>query len=317
MVHKVGSKVLRLKHYASNTEDAYIGWWRQFYKFHNGIHPKSLTTEHFKDFLTHLALERKVSPSTQNQALNAILFFYRQCIQIDPGDFSQCLRAKPKKRIPIVLAQNEVNKIFKNMEGIYLLMAQLIYGCGLRHNECSNLRIKDIDFDRKMVLVMCAKGGNDRVTILPENLIEKLQLYISDVKNIFLKGRTEDDNPIEVPYSLSRKYPNIGKTWEWFWLFPAANCSIDPKTGTIRRHHRCQSGLRNAFQKAKKKAAISKFAKIHTLRHSFATNLLEANVDLRTIQEILGHKSIKTTEIYTHVAAKNKLGIVSPFDKLK
>ena len=202
------------------------------------------------------------------------------------------------------------------MNGVELLMAQLIYGSGVRHNECLNLRVKDIDFERNVIYVMDTKGGDQRVSLLPTNLVETLKGHLQEVRLLYLEARTCNENAIEVPNALSKKYPSIGISWEWFWLFPAKDCSINKETNTVRRHHRHPSNLNRHFNKAKERAKVVKFAKIHTLRHSFATHLLESNVDLRSIQDLLGHKSIKTTEIYTHVATKNKLGIKSPFDQL-
>lgn len=316
LLHKTGIEVLRIKHYSRNTEQTYVGWWRQFYKFLNGKNPTSINTEDFKNFLTYLALERKVSASTQNQALNSILFFFRFCLQIDPGDLTQTLRAKKKKHIPSVLTINELKQIFNRMHGTSLLMAKLLYGSGIRSDECHNLRIKDIDFEMKIINIKNPKGGDQRNTLLPSGIIEDLKEHISKVKEIYDKDRADNKNGVYVPNALDVKYKDLGKEWGWFWLFPSQRNSVDKRTGITRRHHRHVSTIQQDFKKARKKAGIIKFAKIHTLRHSFATHLLEENVDLRTIQDLLGHKSIKTTEIYTHVASKNKLGVKSPFDNL-
>ena len=315
-LHSIGVEVLRIKHYSRKTEKTYVGWWRQFYRFLKGKDPANINNEDFKAFLTHLALDRKVAASTQNQALNSLLFFYRFCLKIGPGDLSQSLRAKRKRRIPTVLSRDEIIKIFEHMEGINLLMAKLIYGSGMRNNECHNLRIKDIDFEMKLISIKCPKGGDERNTLLPEGIINELQDHIESIKPVYENDREQNRNGVYVPSALAAKYKNLGKEWGWFWLFPAKNESIDKRTDIVRRHFRHEANLQSAFKEARSKAGIKKFAKIHTLRHSFATHLLEENVDLRTIQDLLGHKSIKTTEIYTHVASKNKLGVKSPVDKL-
>jgi integron integrase len=274
-------------------------------------------TSHFSSFLSHLAVERNVAAATQNQALNAILFFYRQCLQKDPGDLSQTLRAKPKKRMPVVLTEEELVKIFSHLTGTDLLMAKVLYGSGMRNNECHNLRVKDIDFERQIINIKCAKGGNERDTLLPIHIIEELKEHLITAKELYSKDRADKKAGVEVPNALAKKYPSLDKSWEWFWVFPAENESFAPRCNTCRRHFRHPCNLQRAFKNALKKAGVHKFAKLHSLRHSFATHLLEANVDLRTIQDLLGHKDIKTTEIYTHVAKKNKLGVQSPFDKLK
>ena len=307
---------MRIKHYALNTEKTYVGWWRQFYRYTKGINPNDLETSHFRNFLTHLALERKVSATTQNQALNAVLFFYRNCLQIDPEDLGKSLRAKKKRHIPAVLTKSEIMKIFSQMKGTDLLMAKLVYGSGMRSNECHNLRIKDVDFERCTIAVRCTKGGDQRTTVLPRSIIENLLQHVEKIRKVYDLDRQQERPGVELPFSLSRKFPNADKSWEWFWLFPAPTESIDPRSRIVRRHFVHPDKLRRAIKAAAKKAQIAKYITVHTLRHSFATHLLESNVDLRTIQDLLGHKSIKTTEIYTHVAQKNKLGVQSPVDKL-
>ena len=247
----------------------------------------------------------------------ALLFFYRHGLQIEVGDLGKSLRAKRKKSLPVVLAQEEVNQIIKQMGGgVNQLMVQLIYGSGIRGDECHNLRIKDIDFKRQTLVVRCAKGGVPRETLLPKNLTGALHEYLKSVRTLHEEDRAHGKNGVEVPYSLERKNPSIGKAWEWFWVFPAKNESRDTRSGIVRRHYRSKSLIQASIRKAAKVAGVHKYVTVHTLRHSFATHLLEANVDLRTIQDLLGHKCIKTTEIYTHVASKNKLGVVSPLDHL-
>ena len=309
-------ELMRIKHYSLRTEQNYVSCWRAFYKFLGGMDAEKLETIHFQNYLTHLACERRLAASSQNKALNALLFFYRHGLQIEVGDLSKSLRAKRKKSLPVVLAQEELTLLIKQLEGLNQLMIQLIYGSGIRGDECHNLRIKDIDFKRQTLVIRCAKGGVPRETLLPKNLIAALNEYLKSVRTLYEEDRAQDKNGVEVPYSLERKNPNIGKTWQWFWVFPAKNESREPRSGIVRRHYRSKSLVQASIRKAAKAAGIYKYVTVHTLRHSFATHLLEANVDLRTIQDLLGHKCIKTTEIYTHVASKNKLGVVSPLDHL-
>ena len=261
-------------------------------------------------------IERRVSASTQNKAFHAILYFYRSCLQVEPGDLSKSLRAKKRQYIPVVLEPEEVQKLFNHSTGVDKLMLKLIYGAGLRSAECHKLRIKDIDFKRETITVRDGKGGNARETLFPVGLKVDLAKHLENVRSLYDHDRVMGLNGIELPYAIGRKYANLGKSWEWFWLFPAKRESCEPRTGVVRRHHRHVSRLQKALKLARQEAGIHKQLTVHTLRHSFATQLLESNVDLRTIQDLLGHKCIKTTEIYTHVARKNKLGVTSPLDKL-
>lgn len=305
--------IIRLKHLAYNTEKTYT-YWLKYFKNYIRVEVNKLTFEHLENFLTYLAVEKKIAPATQNQALNALIFFYRNVIKVDIEDKIDSVRAKSKKRLPIVLSKVEINKIFKKMSRKNKLMAQLIYGCGLRLSECTNLRIKDIDLEQNILTIRSGKGGKDRETIFPEKLKEDMIKYISDIKKVYDTDRENDINGVELPFALERKYPNAGKEWGWFWLFPASKVSVDPRTKIIRRHHIHPSALQTVFKKAVRATDIIKQASVHTLRHSFATHLLEKGYDIRTIQQLLGHKNLDTTMIYTHVTKANFLGVKSPLD---
>ena len=255
-----------------------------------------------------------MSSSTQNQALNAIVFVYRHVFEKDIEDQINSVRARRKRRLPVVLTFKEATNIFDKMSGLYCLMAKLIYGCGLRLQECLSLRIKDVDIEQSIVIVRSGKGDKDRRTVLPESLKDELLHQISSVREIYEQDRKDNINGVYLPGALEKKYPNAGKEWGWFWLFPAKTLSIDPRSRIVRRHHQHPAALQRAFKEAVIKAGITKQASVHTLRHSFATHLLEKGYDIRTIQELLGHTNLQTTMIYTHVATKNILGVRSPLD---
>jgi len=308
-------KIIRIKHLSVNTEKTYIGWLRTFCRFLKAQNPHSINVSHLKAFLTWLAVEKTVSASTQNQAFNALLFLFRHVLDQNIGDLRNVIRASRKRRLPVVLTKSEVSQHFSNMTGTNLLMARLIYGCGLRLRECVKLRVKDIDFDRNFLIVRSGKGDKDRQTVLPVTLIEKLHNHIDKTELIFKKDRINNVPGVELPYALERKYPNAGKEWGWQWLFPSWKLSIDPRSGIVRRHHIHPSNLQKHIRCAAHKTGLVKRIAVHTLRHSFATHLLESGYDLRTIQELLGHSSLRTTMIYTHVAGKNLLGVKSPLDE--
>jgi integron integrase len=306
---------LRLRHRSYNTEKTYITWLRHFQGFVNRKNPEELDGRNLQDFLTHLAVEKKVSAPTQNQALNAILFMYRHVLGKDIENLLSAIRARHKRRLPVVLTMKETEQLFSCMSGIHRFMTMLIYGCGLRLSECLSLRIKDIDLEQNMVTVRAGKGDSDRRTVLPETLKDDLIAHITSVRTLYDSDREKGLPGVALPGALERKYPNAGKEWGWFWLFPSKSLSIDHRTHTIRRHHVHPAPLQRAFKEAMKKAGITKQASVHTLRHSFATHLLEKGYDIRTIQELLGHRNLQTTMIYTHVATKNILGVKSPLDK--
>lgn len=309
-------KALRLRHRSLNTEKTYITWLRRFRDFVEEKHPEALEGRDLQDFLSHLAVERRVSTSTQNQALNAIVFFYRHVLEKDIENMLNAVRAKHKRSLPVVLSVQEVERVFDRMSGVHRLMAMLIYGCGLRLSECLRLRIKDIDLEQNIIIVKSGKGDKDRRTVLPERLKDDLIPYIASVRSLHDQDREQNLNGVALLGALEKKYPNVGKEWGWFWLFPSKSLSIDPRTHIVRRHHIHPAALQRAFKVAVKEAGIIKQASVHTLRHSFATHLLENGYDIRTIQELLGHKQLHTTMIYTHVATKNILGVRSPLDEI-
>ena len=263
---------------------------------------------------THLAVEQNVSASTQNQAFNAILFLFRHVLDKDIDNIADAVRAKRNRRLPVVLSRSEIDRLFAQMRGVNLLMARLIYGCGLRLQECLQLRIKDVDLEREALMVRSGKGDKDRETVLPSSLKPDLEAHLKEVKTISEADRAAGSPGVMLPNALERKYTNAGKEWAWFWLFPARTNSTDPKTGIRRRHHIYRGNLQKVVKTAGKRAEIPKRITVHTLRHSFATHLLEKGYDIRTIQDLLGHTDLRTTMIYTHVVSKNRHGVVSPLD---
>jgi integron integrase len=308
-------QALRLRHRSYSTEKTYRTWCRSFRQFSNHKEPSTLEGKDLQHFLSHLAVDKNVSSSTQNQALNAIVFLYRHVLDKNIDGEISAVRAHRSKRLPVVLTVQEVKSVLSKMTGINHLMGMLIYGCGLRLNECLGLRIKDIDLEQNIVTVRAGKGDKDRRTMLPEILKDNIIQQISEAKKIYDKDRLEGQNGVFLPNALERKYPNAGKEWNWFWLFPAQAVSIDPRSQVVRRHYAYPRSLQRAFRDAVKESGITKQASVHTLRHSFATHLLENGYDIRTIQELLGHTNLQTTMIYTHVASKNILGVRSPLDK--
>ncbi|MBI5849072.1 MAG: integron integrase [Nitrospirae bacterium] len=296
---------LRLRRRSYSTEKTYIGDSRP---------PSDLTVADMQNFLSFLAVERRVAASTQNQALNALIFVYRHILEIDPGpEEIRSVRALPKRRLPVVLSGTEVQSLFDHLSGTHLLMARLIYGCGLRIKECMHLRIKDIDLERGIVTVW-GKGDKERRTVLPSSVKDDLMSQIKTVRVVHDSDREKNLNGVYLPDALERKYPKAGKEWAWFWLFPAQTLSVDPLSHIVRRHYMHPSSLQKAFKEAVFKAGVTKQASVHTLRHSFATHLIEKGYDIRTIQELLGHEDLQTTMIYTHVAKMNVLGVKSPLD---
>jgi integron integrase len=307
-------KMLRLKHRSVHTERVYLHWVRRFYRYVQGKSPYRLKTEDVKNFMTFLAVERKVSASTQNQAFNAILFLFRHTLDKDMDDIAEAIRAKRTRRLPVVLTRSEIDSLFQIMQGTNLLMARTIYGCGLRLAECIRLRVKDIDFEREALTVRAGKGDKDRETVLPTSLKDELKQHLEKIKHVYRSDRESNTPGVLIPGALERKYPNAGKEWPWFWVFPSYRKSVDPKTGIVRRHHVHQSNLQKAIKAAGRQAEIPKRITVHTMRHSFATHMLENGYDIRTIQDLLGHTDLRTTMIYTHVVSKNRHGVVSPLD---
>ena len=308
-------EALRLRHRSYSTEKTYKTWVRSFRHFLNHKEPSTLEGKDLQSFLSHLAVDKNVSSSTQNQALNAVVFLYRHVLDRNIDGEISAVRAHRSKRLPVVLTIQEVHSVLNKLTGVNHLMGKLIYGCGLRLNECLNLRIKDMDLENNIVTVRAGKGDKDRRTMLPEILRDDIIRQISEAKRIYDNDRLEGQNGVYLPNALERKYPNAGKDWGWFWLFPADHTSVDPRSQIVRRHFIYPTSLQRAFKSAVKESNITKPASIHTLRHSFATHLLENGYDIRTIQELLGHSNLQTTMIYTHVTSKKSLGVKSPLDK--
>jgi len=310
------SEQLRTRHYAIRTEKTYISWVRRYIIFHNKRHPKNMGAKEINAFLTHLALEKRVASSTQNQALSAILFLYRFVLNIElPPNALIYSRPKKRKHVPTVLSREEAKATIQQMNDIYRLMAQIMYGSGLRLMEVLRLRVKDLDFANHQIIVRDGKGGDDRFTMLPNSLLEPLRLHLNQVKALHEKDLFEGYGTVYLPNALERKYPNANREWIWQYVFPANKRSVDPQTGIKRRHHLHESSLQKAVKQAARSAKIDKRVSPHTFRHSFATHLLENGYDIRTVQELLGHKDVKTTMIYTHVLNKGPFSVKSPLDE--
>jgi len=307
---------IRTRHYSIRTEEAYVNWIRKFILFHNKRHPAEMGEEEIAQFLNHLATKENVAASTQNQALSGILFLYRTVLDRDIGEIKDLIWAKRPKKLPVVLSRHEVRAILKELSADKWLMANLLYGGGLRLRECLSLRVKDVDFEYSQIIVRSAKGEKDRATILPQNIKAPLKQHLTKVKMLYEQDKANGFGRVYLPYALERKYPNAATEWGWYWIFPADTISTDPRSGIRRRHHAGEWLLQRALREARLKAGIVKHCGCHTFRHSFATHLLEDGYDIRTIQELLGHEDIRTTMIYTHVAKKGGQGVRSPADRL-
>lgn len=307
---------LRSRHYSRRTEETYCQWVRRFIYFHGVRHPREMAEPEINAFLTHLAVKGKVSASTQNQALSALLFLYRHVLGREIGDLGEVVRARKPKRLPVVMTVNEVKAVFGHLAGDKWLMASLMYGGGLRLMECLRLRIQDLDFERREIIIRDGKGGKDRRTMLPESLVTPLKAHLEEVRKIHLKDLADGWGRVELPHALERKYPNAPGEWRWQWVFPQENRWRNTKTGEQGRHHVHETLLQRAVREAVARASIVKRVGCHTFRHCFATHLLEAGYDIRTIQELLGHKDVSTTMIYTHVLNKGGHGVKSPMDDL-
>ena len=308
-------EVMRYYHYKYRTEQTYCDWITRFIKHHHcQRHPREMGKVEIESFLSHLASDRKVSASTQRQALNAIVFLYTRVLDMAVAENIGHMRAKKTIRPPVVLTKHEIQRVFSEMQGDHLLMARLLYGCGLRLMECIRLRIQDIDFGQGLVYIRDAKGGKDRVVVFPQSVRDDMQLQVDLVKKIHEEDLSLGFGYVYLPESLSRKYPNAAQEYRWQYVFPAKKRSIDPRSDLERRHHVLESGLQKAVKKAVDGACISKRATCHTFRHSFATHLLENGVNIRMVQEMMGHSDVKTTEIYTHVMEKDISSISSPLD---
>ncbi|MCZ6650145.1 MAG: integron integrase [Acidobacteria bacterium] len=307
---------LRTHHYSRRTEQAYSGWVRRYILFHGKRHPEDMGATEVAAFLTDLAVRKKVSASTQNQALCAVLFLYRHVVGREMGEMNNLVRAQRPQRSPLVLTRSEVSRILAEMEGPTLLMASLLYGAGLRLLECCRLRTKDLDFERREILLRNGKGRKDRVTMLPEILASDLATHLEGVQELHRKDLADGMGSVELPAALERKYPRAPWEWSWQWVFPATRHYLDGHSGRRRRHHLHKSVLQKAFKAAVHRAQMAKPASPHTLRHSFATHLLECGQDIRTIQELLGHRDVSTTMIYTHVLNRGGRGVRSPLDRI-
>lgn len=307
-------QVMRTKHYSIRTEEAYVNWIKRFILFHHKRHPQHLNSPEIEQFLTHLAVEQNVAASTQSQALSAILFLYQEVLRQPLDNPIDAVRAKKSHYLPVVLSQPQVNRLISHLSEPYRLMAQLLYGSGLRLMECVRLRVKDIDFEQHQIIVRSGKGHQDRDTLLPDSLVAPLQRQLRYANVIHQNDLEQGYGQVYLPFALERKYPQANREWAWQYLFPAHRLSTDPRTGLIRRHHLDETGLQKAVRAAAQAAQIDKPVGCHTLRHSFATHLLEAGYDIRTIQELLGHKDVSTTMIYTHVIKRGGLAVRSPLD---
>ena len=307
-------RALRLRHYSIRTEQTYLDWIRQFILFHGKRHPNDLGEAEVSAFLTHLAADRHVAASTQNQALSALLFLYQQFLQRKLGFLDNVEKAKRPAKLPVVLTKAEAQAVIGHLAGSYRLMVNLLYGSGLRLMECVRLRVKDLDFGYRQITVREGKGGKDRVTMLPEALNEPIERHLRKVKALHEEDLAEGFGTVHLPHALERKYPNAHREWIWQYVFPAAQRSLDPLSQRQQRHHVHEKSLQVAVQKAVRLAHLTKAASCHSFRHSFATHLLEAGYDSRTVQELLGHRDVSTTMIYTHVLNKPGLGVRSPID---
>jgi len=305
-----------LRHYVASTERAYLGWFKQFKAFVKRSSPSELAKEDVERFLSSLALEKHVAGSTQNQAFNALLFLYREIFGIDIGDMSKVVRSKKPERLPVIFTRGELKSFFKGFEGTYKLMMQLIYGCGLRGIECLRLRINDIDFEHSRVIIRAAKGDKDRVSILLPELAESLKEHIGRVSELHEQDVKLGYGEVYLPYSLEKKYPSANREIGWQYVFPTQKLSVDPRSGVVRRHHVLKSSINKAFRKGASALNLKKHVTLHSLRHSFATHLLEDGYDIRTIQDLLGHKDVKTTMIYTHVMVDRFKNVRSPLAEL-
>jgi integron integrase len=305
---------IRLKHYSIRTEESYVTWIKRYIFFHNKQHPNDMGSAAIEAFLTHLAVEQKVAASTQNQALSVLLFLYRDVLKTPLDLPIDAIRAKKPKRLPTVLTKDEALKLIERLSGIQRFMAKLLYGRGLRLMEGLRLRVKDLDFAEHQIIVRDGKGMEDRVTMLPESLIILLQEHLSHVKRVHAQDVAQGVGPVYLPFALERKYPHSGRLWIWQYVFPSDRLSKDPRTGIIRRHHASESGLQRAVSQAARSEGINKRISCHTFRHSFATELLQQGYDIRTVQELLGHKDVKTTMVYPHVLNRGRLAVGSPLD---
>ncbi len=315
--------ILRTRHYSLRTEEVYLGWIRRFILFHNKRHPREMGAAEVATFLNYLAQERSVAAATQNQALNALLFLYDVVLERKLGAIEGLRRVRRPPKLPVVLAPEEVRAVLHELSGQYRLMAELLYGSGLRLLECLRLRIKDVDFRYLHLTLRATKGGKERRTMLPVKVVPAMQSHLAEVRSVHERELAEGFGTVWLPEAYARKNPGAARQWAWQWVFPAEKRSLDPRAGGTaeghpvwQRHHVGEKNLQNAVKVAVRKAGIAKAASCHTLRHSFATHLLENGYDIRTVQELLGHRDVSTTMIYTHVLNKPGIGVKSPLDQV-
>lgn len=306
---------IRVRHYSRRTEEAYVRWVLRFVRFHGKRHPSELGTVEIAAFLSHLATRRKVAAATQNQALNALLFLYREVLKEPFPDLEEVVRAKRPSRLPVVLTREEVRSVLDLLRGPPALVAGLLYGAGLRLMEALRLRVKDLGFGESQLVVRDGKGQKDRVTVLPGRLAAPLRFHLRSVRLTHESDLRAGHGSVYLPYALSTKYPAAARAWGWQYVFPAHRISRDPRSGELRRHHLHETVVQKAVRRAVASAGITKAASCHTFRHSFATHLLEDGYDIRTLQELLGHGDVRTTMIYTHVLNRGGRGVVSPLDR--
>ncbi|MBD9424990.1 integron integrase [Pseudomonas sp. PDM15] len=306
---------IRLRHYSIRTEAVYLEWVKRYIRFHKYRHPQEMGGPEVEAFLSDLAVRRDVSASTQNQALSAILFLYKQVLQIELPWMDGVIRARRPQRLPVVLTREEVASVLAQLDGTLWLIASLLYGSGMRLMEVLRLRVKDVEFARLEILIRDGKGQKDRVTMLPRKLAAPLQLHLQRVRALHDQDLQEGYGRANLPHALARKYPNAAAEWGWQFVFPSINRSADPRSGGIFRHHLHEKTIQRAIRNAVRRVGLHKPATPHTFRHSFATHLLESGQDIRTVQELLGHSDVKTTQIYTHVLNRGGLGVISPLDR--
>jgi integron integrase len=307
---------IRYRHYSLSTERSYAHWVRAFIRFHNLRHPREMGVGEVEAFLSHLANQRQASASTHKQALAALLFLYRHVLDQELPWMQEIGRPQTPARLPTVLSRDEVERLLAAMTGVPGLVARLLYGTGMRKMECLRLRVKDVDFDRQLIVVREGKGGKDRITMLPQALMPALREHLAYARSLWAADRAATRPGVELPGALARKYPRAGESWGWFWVFPADHEATDPRMRIQRRHHLFEQAIQRAIRRAALTARIFKPVGAHTLRHSFATHLLERGQDIRTIQELLGHAHVDTTMIYTHVLNRGAGGVASPLDSL-
>lgn len=308
-------QVLRLKHMSRSTEKSYLYYILDYIYFHNKRHPQEMGVDEIRAYLSHLAMQKNVAGSTQNVALSALLFLYRQVLKSDLPDIDNIERARRPKRLPVVLTRREVQEVLAVVDGVEGLFLQLLYGTGMRLMEGLRLRVKDIDFEQKEIIIRDGKGEQDRMTMLPEKLLEPLRQQLVYAQALHQIDLSMGLGEVELPYALASKYPNAARSWKWQYIFPSPTRSVDPRTGRKGRHHLSEDRIQRSMKRALRQTEINKNASPHTLRHSFATHLLESGYDIRTVQELLGHKDVQTTMVYTHVLNRGGKGVISTLDR--